>query len=83
MFLWVIVMMVVICGVYAGIRIAKSASNADKTDAKLILNQSIQDGMIKLPDCERAYECYLSELRAYGKFPDCEKCRYRNVTKAE
>jgi hypothetical protein len=75
MFVWIIIPIFIICVFCFALAIIKTTSNADKIDAKLILQKSIEEGHIRLPKCEYAYECYLLELELCGQYPDCKICQ--------
>jgi hypothetical protein len=75
MFVWIIIPMIIFCVFCFAIGIMKTTSNADKIDAKLILQKSIEEGHIRLPECEYAFECYLLELEVCGQFPGCTICQ--------
>jgi hypothetical protein len=74
-YVWIIMAIILACVIFIGLRIAKTAGDADKSTALLLLQQSIQEGQIILPECENSFDCYLFELELHGKFPDCEECQ--------
>jgi hypothetical protein len=81
MFIWIIIPIIIVCAFCFALAILRTTSNADKIDTQLILQKSIEEGHIKLPECEYAFECYLLELELCGQFPDCTTCQNDKLRK--
>ena len=75
MYIWIIITIIIVCGIFFCLRIVRIAGEADKINMKLLLDQSIKEGKIILIECQYAYDCYLYKLVLYGALPDCSKCR--------